>query len=215
MPRRRPRRTEMMDLLPMEVPSLKPRPAATIVVPPESAHSALLAAAAEVKTSMRTETDVWLSSPFGWLKHLPTATRAKAAEQIIDSLTRGAGFRVETRSGSDRRIEDSVVRVKFSTLWTSGVYTFQQILDGAYDYLLLFGLSPHEGHAWVVSRESALALTGATTPWISVNPAAPPPVLAPAGGSFSSFFTALAQAVGAPSAPPSGPANILSHTPAQ
>lgn len=192
----------------MDTPSVDARPPARLSVATEPAHAALLAAARAVEVKVRGDDDAWTTSPFGWLKLLPTATRAKAAEQIVETMLRGAGFRIESAAGSDSRIEGVVVRVKFSTLWSSGVYTFQQIRDGNYDHLILFGLSPQEAHAWVLSRSAALAITGASTSWIAIDPAAPPPSLNQSGGSLSAFFAALAHSVGSPSLPPSGPAHI-------
>ncbi|MDQ0755054.1 hypothetical protein QFZ61_001041 [Arthrobacter sp. B3I4] len=46
-----------------------------------------------------------------------------------------------------------LVQVKFSTLWDSGFYRFQQIRDRDYDYCLCFGLAPFDMNAWLIPKE--------------------------------------------------------------
>lgn len=44
------------------------------------------------------------------------------------------------------------MEVKFSTLWASGIYKFQQIRDQNYHYLICLGVSPFSAHAWILSK---------------------------------------------------------------
>ena len=81
------------------------------------------------------------------------------------------------------RVEERNVEVKFSTLWETGVYKFQQIRDQNYDILLCLGISPDTAHAWVVPKAN-IGWTdlsnqhggsrGTDTWWISFTPPACP-----------------------------------------
>lgn len=147
--------------------------------------------------------DEWKDSPFSWLRDLPTTTRAKAAESIVMDLLQTLGYLVQPRlgPGHDRLVEGVRVKVKFSTRWASGSYTFQQVRDGSYDVLLLFGLSPTTGHLWVVPNTALAALTPSTTAWVSVDPAAVPESLQALGGPIESVIPCLYASFGSPSAP--------------
>ena len=78
-------------------------------------------------------------------------------------------------------VNNKIVSIKFSTLWESGIYKFQQIRSSGYDYLLCFGLSPNEAHCYMFEREYILqhskkqhkGAEGAES-WISINPYALP-----------------------------------------
>jgi len=111
------------------------------------------------------------------------------------------GFRVAQRTspGHDRIVEGRKVRIKFSTLWRSGLYTFQQVKDEDYEYVLLLGVSPGHGHLWVLEKATALRLAGSPTAWISFAPEAPPVEIGAAGGLPSAAAGALLAAFGPPS----------------
>jgi len=61
------------------------------------------------------------------------------------------------------------------------------------------GVSPQEGHLWVLSRAVALSLVGYPTAWISFAPTEPPSALRAAGGSLGDLAPALVAAFGPPS----------------
>ena len=44
------------------------------------------------------------------------------------------------------------MEIKFSTLWKSGVYKFQQIRDQEYDAMVLLGISPFSAACWIVPK---------------------------------------------------------------
>lgn len=130
---------------------------------------------------------------------------------FVDLLLRGAGFAVNGRSapGHDLIVEQTKVQVRFSTLWSAGWYTFQKIRDvGDYEWLVLLGLSPDGGHAWVVPRATAITEINASRQagWWQVDPVQPPDALG--DGAMEYFVSAAAAAFGVPSAPPHGPAKI-------
>jgi len=101
------------------------------------------------------EEALWKDSPFGWIRMTPSRRRGKIGEQLIASWCAAKGLNV-VRSGdseADRIIEGRRVEIKFSTLWASGVYTFQQIRDQNYSYLICLGLPPFDAHCWVISKD--------------------------------------------------------------
>lgn len=123
---------------------------------------------------------------------------------MVEHALRQLGFRISpsTSPTHDMVVEGKKVRIKFSTRWRTGLYTFQQVRDGEYDILALLGVSPQEGHLWVLSRPVALSLVGHPTAWISFSPTEPPAALAAAGGSLGALAQALVVSFGSPSNAP-------------
>jgi len=188
------------DALPLEFDTdrspRRQRRSSSIAVPAD-----LLTASARAVAHQYAAADEWAGSPFAYLRTLPTASRAKAAEAMVEHALRQLGFRVAPRTAPshDRVVEGQKVRIKFSTRWRTGLYTFQQVRDEEYDFLLLLGVSPQEGHLWVLSRTVALSLVGHPTAWISFAPADPPVELRTAGGNLADLAPALIAAFGPPS----------------
>jgi hypothetical protein len=98
--------------------------------------------------------DPWAKSPFAWIKTRPSRQIGKIGEQLVAEWCRQKGFLVSKSGDSecDLTINKHRVEVKFSTLWESGVYTFQQIRDQNYEYALFLGISPFSAHCWFVSK---------------------------------------------------------------
>lgn len=188
------------DALPLEFdkarPSRRQKRSSSIAV-----SSDLLIDSARAVAHQYAAADEWAGSPFAYLRTLPTASRAKAAEAMVEYALRQLGFRVAPRTAHthDRIVEGQKVRIKFSTRWRTGLYTFQQVRDEEYDFLVLLGVSPQEGHLWVLSRTVALSLVGHPTAWISFAPADPPAALRAAGGNLDALAPALVAAFGPPS----------------
>ena len=85
------------------------------------------------------------------------------------------------------RYEDDIIlnghriEVKLSTLWKKGHYVFQQIRDQNYDFIVCLGISPHNGHCWVIDKKTLLKYVighrpqhggkeGKDTFWLHVKP---------------------------------------------
>ncbi|MCX7606925.1 MAG: hypothetical protein N2170_06650 [Bacteroidia bacterium] len=89
------------------------------------------------------------------------------------------------------------LEVKFSTLWRTGVYKFQQLRDQPYDLLICLGLSPQEAHLWVFSKNEAFHYAtpqhggkeGEDTYWLSF----PPGELQEYGGKLEAGIERLIQ----------------------
>ena len=145
--------------------------------------------------------DPWADSPFSWVKLLRSRQIGKVGEQLIAGwcAAKGANVTRSTDSEADRVIEGRRVEIKFSTLWESGVYKFQQLRDQNYDYAICLGLSPFEADCWVISKEllrqhvighkpQHKGREGSDTFWLSFPANNPPQWLTECGGSLSEAF---------------------------
>jgi hypothetical protein len=152
------------------------------------------------------ENDPWSGSPFAWIKTRPSRQVGSIGEQLVAGWCAAKGLDV-TRTGdteADRVIAGRRVEIKFSTLWESGDYVFQQIRNQRYDIALLLGLSPFEASCWVVPktilREQPFrpglshqhgGAAGSDTIWLRFRAASPPSWLAVFGGPLRDAFRLL------------------------
>jgi lipocalin len=94
------------------------------------------------------------------------------------------------------------VEIKFSTLWKTGIYRFQQLRDQNYEYSVCLGISPFEAHCWVISKSilkqyvighmgQHTGSSGQETALLPVKPHKPPEWLAPYGGALDQAFSVL------------------------
>jgi site-specific DNA-methyltransferase (adenine-specific) len=104
------------------------------------------------------QSEVWKNSPFEWLLQQPARRKASLARQMITSWCASKGLSTDKSKESSETlvINGSRIAMKFSTLWVTGVYKFQQIRQGGYDYVLCLGISPFDAHCWVFERKHAL-----------------------------------------------------------
>lgn len=148
------------------------------------------------------EKDIWAGSPFAWILTRPSRQRGKIGEQLIEGWCVAHGLSVQRSpdSDADRIIEGKRIEIKLSTLWAGGHYTFQQIRDQRYDYLLCIGISPFTTHAWIMQKsELPIELmphqhggsAGNDTRWLTVRPDAVPPRLSAFGGTLEEVLTVL------------------------
>ena len=150
----------------------------------------------------------WKESPFAWIKSLPSKTVGKVGEQIIERWCSTHNFDVESSpdSEADRIINGLRVEIKFSTLWQTGIYMFQQLRDQAYDVVICLGFSPFNVHCWVLSKKLVLEKWGSgeirsqhggsrgqDTAWLSVNPNNPQIWLTPPSGRPAEAIQVLRQ----------------------
>jgi hypothetical protein len=151
-------------------------------------------------------TDPWVGSPFAWIRTRPSRQRGAIGEQLIAGWAAAKGLDV-LRTGdsdADRVINGRRIEIKFSTLWESGVYKFQQIRNQRYDTCLLLGLSPFTASCWVVPKAVLLeqpfrrglshqhgGAAGTDTVWLSFEADHPPRWLAEFGGTLSAAFKLL------------------------
>ena len=157
----------------------------------------IISIADNLRSKYRNYNSDWAESPFAWIKDLPSRTRGKVAEELIEHWCTEQNFAVTPSpdSDADRIINGLRVEIKSSTLWKSGIYKFQQLRDQAYDVVICLGLSPHDVHCWVVSKQVIIeqwksgeidsqhgGSQGTDTAWLEVNPNAPQTWLTPQDG---------------------------------
>lgn len=133
------------------------------------------------------ENQAWNGSPFEWITHVRSSRkRGVIGEKIISMWLASYDFNVvrSPDTDADRIIENKRVEIKFSTLWETGSYTFQQIRDQNYDFAIMLGLSPHDAHCWVIKKDEIIRLwkiehliegqhtgkAGVDTAWIHIQP---------------------------------------------
>lgn len=161
---------------------------------------------AEVAMGRAEQADPWAGSPFEWLLRLPSRRRGKAGEVLAEAWLRRLGYKVERPldSSHDRIVEGRKVEIKFSTLWESGDYVFQQLRDQEYELALLLGVSPAVAHGWIVTKSQALehsvsqhgGARGSDTKWIRFRANAVPAWLDEHGGHLDRLEGALAGVFG-------------------
>ena len=145
--------------------------------------------------------DPWAGSPFAWIRTRPSRQVGKIGEQLVAGWCAAKGLDVTRSSNSeaDRVIAGRRVEIKFSTLWESGVYKFQQLRDQDYEFAVCLGISPFDAHCWVISkavlREHVIGHTpqhtgkgGTDTFWLSFDASSPPAWLAPCGGRLAAAY---------------------------
>jgi hypothetical protein len=147
---------------------------------------------------VESEDDPWIGSPFEWILHQPSRSKGAIGEKLVAGWCATKGFDV-VRTGdsqADRIIEGHRVEIKFSTLWKSGGYKFQQIREQNYEYCLCLGIAPFSASAWLLPKDvlrqyvighmgQHTGAAGADTAWLGFPADQPLPWMAPYGGSLS------------------------------
>ncbi len=148
--------------------------------------------------------DPWAKSPFAWIRSLPSRQIGKVGEQLIERWcsTNGLTVRRSGDSEADRVVSGRRVEIKFSSLWKNGGYTFQQIREQNYDFVICLGISPSTAHCWVIGkpalRRHVIGHTpqhrgraGTDTFWFSVDPTHPHDWLRTCGGDLDDAMRIL------------------------
>jgi hypothetical protein len=143
----------------------------------------------------------WTGSPFSWILTLPSRARGAAGEKIVESWLTVNGFSVKraAHSGCDRIVNEINVEIKFSTLWKSGGYTFQQLRDQDYQFVFCLGISPAQAHAWLIPKHIAWkhavpqhgGSLGKDTKWLSFQADDPPAWMSEFGGTLQNALSVL------------------------
>ena len=144
------------------------------------------------------EPDPWQDSPFGWIRTHPSRTVGAIGEKLVAAWCAANGFNVvrSPDSEADRVIEGHRFEIKFSTVWQTGIYKFQQIRDQDYDFLFALGISPFNAHAWILpksvlsTRPSGLrrqhgGARGRDTDWLRVTVGHEHEWMSPYGGTLA------------------------------
>jgi hypothetical protein len=176
-----------------------------MTVPETSSDFKLLATASSyIRSDFEEGYKGWVNSPFEWILHLPAGSKGRLGKLLVYQWCALKGLAVDrcTDSEADMLINGHRVEVKFSTLWKSGIYKFQQIRDQNYEYSVCLGISPFEAHCWVLSKTilkryvighlgQHTGSVGKETAWITVDPNTPPEWIAQFGGTLDNAFLVL------------------------
>lgn len=156
--------------------------------------------------------DIWVGSPFAWIKTRPSRQIGAIGERIISGWLAAKGFNVlrSPDTEADRIIEKERVEIKFSTLWKNGTYTFQQIRNQNYKFVICLGISPFNAHCWVIDKNILMEQWGKTggiqpqhggrvgtdTAWFSVIPSFEQTWLQLCGGSLYKAVEKISELTG-------------------
>lgn len=163
--------------------------------------------AATLRADYADEDSAWEGSPFAWIKTRPSRQVGAIGEKLVAGWCAAKDLDVTKarHRDADRNIGGLDAEIKFSTLWKSGGYTFQQIRDQTYDIVVFLGLSPSDAHCWVVPKPSVMAMwgrpggpqpqhggsRGRDTAWLTFPPNSPPSWLRSHGGRLSEALGVL------------------------
>lgn len=152
--------------------------------------------------------DAWAGSPFAWIKKRPSRQVGAIGEKLVAGWLATRDFNVcrSPDSEADRIIESKRVEIKFSTLWKSGGYKFQQLRDQNYEFAVCLGISPFDAHCWVLPKSVVLdqwrnigglqsqhgGVRGTDTAWLSVVPTKVPSWLSEYGGTLRAGLEQIA-----------------------
>lgn len=142
--------------------------------------------------------DPWIGSPFAWILHQPSRSRGAIGERLVAgwSATKGLDVVRSPDSQADRIVEGWRVEIKFSTLWKSGGFKFQQIREQNYEYCFCLGVSPFDANAWLLPkallREHVIGhmgqhtgAAGTDTAWLGFQASSPYPWMSSHGGRLA------------------------------
>ncbi len=148
--------------------------------------------------------DPWAGSPFAWIKTRPSRQIGKIGEQLVAGWCAAKGLDVTGAGDSeaDRVIGGRRMEIKFSTLWESGTYTFQQIRDQDYEFAVCLGVSPFDANCWVVPKDIIRrhappqhgGKAGTDTRWLTFPAESPPAWIHEYGGRLADAFVVLRRA---------------------
>ena len=167
---------------------------------------------AVLQAEYASEETAWIGSPFAWIKTRPSRQVGAIGEKLVAGWLAARDFNVARSpdSDADRIIENMRVEIKFSTLWKTGLYKFQQLRDQRYELVICLGVSPFSAHCWAIPKTEILhqwreggglssqhgGAAGSDTAWLSVIPGSEPDWLQPFGGTLSDGLRKVAELTG-------------------
>ena len=158
----------------------------------------LAAIASNLQDELQNKSELWKNSPFEWLLQFSARQKSSFGRQLIAAWCESQGLVTSKPKESSESliINSHKMSIKFSTLWTNGIYKFQQIRQEGYDYVLCFGISPNEAHCWVFKRDFIIKNAvrqhkGAAEYWIAINPKKLPDEFKDSGGSLEQALQIL------------------------
>ena len=160
----------------------------------------LASTASYIQKDLEEISDLWKNSPFEWVIQLPPRSKGALARNLISSWCASKGLPIERdKNSGDMLILNGVqYAVKFSMLWKTGIYKFQQIKINGPEYIICFGISPYEAHCWIIDKDAALnhgqpqhvGASGAEY-WLSIYPTEIPDWAKKYGGTMENAYKIL------------------------
>lgn len=154
----------------------------------------------------------WANSPFGWIRTRPSRQVGTIGEKLVAGWLATKDFDVgkSPDSEADRLINGHRIEIKFSSLWKTGVYKFQQLRDQNYEYAICLGVSPFDASCWILPKAEIMrrwelrdgiesqhgGSRGADTAWLSVDAKSPPDWLGEYGGALGAASEAITAFIG-------------------
>jgi site-specific DNA-methyltransferase (adenine-specific) len=158
----------------------------------------ILAAASVQLQSEQEDSEFWNGSPFEWVLQMSARQKGKIGRQLLSLWLEKKGILTDkSKDASENLIIGSKkYAIKFSTLWSSGIYKFQQIRKDGYDSVICFGISPNTAHCWVIEKNHVLEYAdaqhkGGVEYWISIDPDNPKEWVKNCGGSLDDAYRIL------------------------
>ena len=157
-----------------------------------------------------TNSEDWKRSPFGWFQQGAPARKGAIGKKLISRYLRRKGFRVTDFRGrdADRNISGKRASIKTSFLWEGGIYTFEQIRDRNYDFLLCLGINPFNAHCWVFPKQIVMdkwhdetiteirSQHGDDDAWMQINPLFSSNWIKESGGTLSQAIGKIIEITG-------------------
>ena len=164
----------------------------------------LVSAANFIRPEFEKDKSPWAGSQLEWVLSLPSASKGKLGKRLVNQWCAVQGLSIHSSpdSQADMMINGHRVEIKFSTLWETNVYKFQQIRDQNYEYAVCLGISPFEAHCWVISKKilkqyvighmgQHTGSSGQETAWFAVNPQLPPNWILPCWRTLEQAYKVL------------------------
>lgn len=161
----------------------------------------------ELHNEYAEDQSAWEGSPFAWIKTCPSRQVGAIGEKLVSKYLLSKGFEVRPPpdSEADRLIDGIRTEIKCSTLWKNGTYTFQQLRDQNYEFVICLGISPFDVHCWVLPKKVVMqqwasggiksqhgGRSGRDTAWLQVSPDNVPEWLQARGGRLSKAIPLIA-----------------------
>lgn len=167
----------------------------------------LAAIASTLQADYADEDSAWAGSPFAWIITRPSRQIGTIGEKLVAGWCASKDLDVTRppNSDCDRVINGKRVEIKFSRLWKTGLYKFQQLRDQEYDFAVCLGISPFDAHCWVLPKPLIMekwgqrdglphqhgGAAGSDTVWLSVKPNDVQAWLTPCGGRLRQAFEVI------------------------
>ena len=156
----------------------------------------LAATASYLQEELEDTNSPWENSPFEWILKLPARKKGKLARQLVASwlATKGISCELAGNSSETLIIHNLRCAIKFSTIWATGFYKFQQIRSEGYDYVICLGISPFDAHCWIFDRSYAIENAKkqhGTEYWMTIDPNQPKDWVKGYGGPLDQAYRRL------------------------